>query len=79
VIEANRNCGRATDRGEEAGSETAGRRTGSGYEAPTSGTSGRGTAKFQWLRLGGVDPTVARRRVMFLPGEISLVPERATP
>ncbi len=32
-IEANRNCGRATDRGKEAGSETAGRYTRTGSEA----------------------------------------------
>ena len=32
-IEAERNCGRATDRGKEAPSEIAGRRTEIGYEA----------------------------------------------
>ena len=39
--EANRNCERATDRGKEAGSETAGRRTETGYEASASGASGQ--------------------------------------
>lgn len=37
-----------------------------------SGTSGRGTAKFQMAKAQAiVDPAAARRRVMFLPGEIS--------
>src|SRR6266542_6698747 len=71
ATEANRNCGRATDRGKEAGSETAGRRTGSGYEAPTSGASGQRTVSLDGQGSGGVDPTVVRRRVVFLPGETS--------
>jgi len=40
-IEANRNCGRVTDRGKEAGSETVGRRTGIGYEAESGERAGR--------------------------------------
>ena len=50
-IEANRNCGRATDCGEEAGSETAGRCTRTGSEATPSGASGQTTAKLRWSRL----------------------------
>jgi hypothetical protein len=46
-IEANRNCGRATDRGKEAGSETAGRCTRTGSEAAPSGASGHVTAKLR--------------------------------
>ena len=51
LIEASRNCGRATDRGEEAGSETAGRCTRTAFEATPSGTSGQRTAKLRWSRL----------------------------
>jgi len=46
-IEVNRNCGRATDRAKEAGSETAGRCTRTGSEATPSGASGQGTAKLR--------------------------------
>ncbi len=46
-IEANRNCRRATDCGKEAGSETAGRCTRTGYEAPSSGASRPRTAKLR--------------------------------
>lgn len=45
LIEANRNCARATERGKEAGSEAAGRRTETGYEAKSSGASGQRSAK----------------------------------
>lgn len=46
-IEANRNCVRATERGKEAGSETARLRTEIRYEAASSEASGRGTAKLR--------------------------------
>jgi len=45
--EANRNRVRVTERGKEAGSETAGRRTETGYEAESSGASGQETAKLR--------------------------------
>jgi len=51
LIEANCNCGRATDRGEEAGSETAGRWTRTRYEAAPSGASEQTIAKLRWSRL----------------------------
>ena len=47
LIEANRSCVRATDRGKEAGSETVGRCTRTGYEAAPSGASGPMTAKLR--------------------------------
>lgn len=47
LIEANRNCVRATDRGKEAGSESAGRCTRTGSEAAPSGASGPKTAKLR--------------------------------
>jgi hypothetical protein len=47
LIEANRNCARATERGKEAGSEAAGRRTETGYEAESSGASGPKDAKLR--------------------------------
>ena len=63
----------------EAGREPARRRTGTGYEATPSRTSGQTTAKCLRPRSGGVDPAVVRGRPRVLPGEISRVPERATP
>src|SRR6185369_10233435 len=51
LIEANRNCVRATERGKEAGSETAGRCTRIGSEAASSGTSGQQTAKSRLPKL----------------------------
>ena len=45
VSEAKRNCGRVTDRGEEAWSEAAGRWTKTGYKAVPSRASGHKTAK----------------------------------
>src|SRR2546427_397417 len=63
----------------EAGSETARRRTETGYEAASSRASGHMTAKLSRPRLGDVDPATVRGRSMLLPGEISLAPERATP
>ena len=50
-IEAKRNCGRATDRGEEARSESAGRWTRTRYEALPSGASEQAIAKPRWSRL----------------------------
>jgi hypothetical protein len=35
-------------------------------------------AKLLWSRIDGVDLTVVRRKIAFLPGEISFVPERVT-
>ena len=35
-------------------------------------------AKLLWSRIDGVDLTVVRRRIAFLPGEISFAPERVT-
>jgi len=50
-IEASRNCGRVTDRGKEAGSETAGRCTRIGSEAKPSGASEQLVAKLRWSKL----------------------------
>jgi len=47
LIEANRNCERATDRGKEAGSETVGRCTRTGSEAASSWASEPMIAKLQ--------------------------------
>ena len=44
----------------EAGSETASRRTGTGYQATPSRASGHVTAKLLWPKRGGVDPAVVR-------------------
>src|SRR5690606_17508714 len=49
-IEANRSCGRATNRGKEAGSETAGRCTRTGSEATPGGASEQWVAKLRWSR-----------------------------
>ena len=46
--EEKRNCGRATDRGEEAWIETACRRTETGYEAAEGEASEPLIAKLQW-------------------------------
>lgn len=46
----------------EAGSETASRRTGTGYQATPSRASGQATAKLSWPRRGGVDPAAVRGR-----------------
>ena len=35
-------------------------------------------AKLLWSRIGGVDLTVVRRKIAFLPGDISFAPERVT-
>ena len=51
AIEAKRNCGRATDCGKEAWSETAGRRTETGSEALPIRASGQRTAKLSWSRI----------------------------
>jgi hypothetical protein len=69
--EVKRNCGRATDCGEEARSETASRWTRTGYKALPSRASGPETAKLLWSRRSGVNPAVVRGRSAFLPGEIS--------
>jgi hypothetical protein len=69
--EAKRNCMRATECGEEARSEAAGRWTRTGYEAVLSRASGQRTAKPSWSRRSIVNPAAARRRIAFLPGEIS--------
>jgi hypothetical protein len=71
AIETKRNCGRVTDRGKEAWSETAGRRTETGYKALFIWASGQQTAKLPWSKINGVNPAVARRRVDVLSGEIS--------
>ena len=55
----------------EAGSEIAGRRTETGYEATPTRASGHMTAKLLRPRGGGVDPAVVRGRPEFLPGEVS--------
>jgi hypothetical protein len=51
LIEANRNCRRVTNCGEEAGSEIASRCTRTRLEATPSGTSRHMTAKFRWSKL----------------------------
>jgi len=71
VNEEKRNCGRVTDRGEEAWIETACRRTEIGFEATEGEASGRVTAKLQWPRSSDVDPAVVQRRLVSLPGETS--------
>jgi hypothetical protein len=48
--EAKRNCVRVTERGEEAWSETAGRRTETGYQATPGRASGQETAKLSWSK-----------------------------
>ena len=58
--EVKRNCGRVTDRGEEAWIATAGRWTRTGYEAVPIRASGPMTAKLLWSRVGGVDPAVVQ-------------------
>ena len=40
---------------------------------PGSGASGLRTAKLQWSKRPDVDSAVMRRRLMFLPGETSLL------
>jgi len=49
--EVKRNCGRVTDRGKEAWSETASRWTRTGYEAVPIRASGQQTAKLLWSRI----------------------------
>jgi hypothetical protein len=75
----NRNCGRATDRGEEAGSEVAGRRTETGSEAESIRASGQRTAKLSWpkvrLRKSGGR---ARKGSVLTWGRSRLRLERAT-
>src|SRR5207247_10677205 len=55
----------------EAGSEAAGRRTGTGHEAATPRASGQLTAKPSRPRGGDVNPATVRRRPWLLPGEVS--------
>ena len=62
----------------EARSELAGRRTGNGYKATPTETSGLMTASLKWPRVRRRRSGGVRRRSMSLPGEISLAPERAT-
>ena len=69
--EEKRNCGRATDRGEEAWIEAACRRTEIGFEATECEASEPLVAKPQWPRCSGVDPAVVQRRLVPLPGETS--------
>lgn len=69
--EEKRNCGRVTDRGEEAWIEAACRRTEIGFEATEGGASEHSFAKPQWPRPSGVDPAVVQRRLVSLPGETS--------
>lgn len=69
--EEKRNCGRATDRGEEAWIEAACRRTGIGFEATEGEASEHSVAKPQWPRPPGVNPAVVQRRLVSLPGETS--------
>ena len=66
------NCVRATERGKEAWNESVSRWTRIGYEARRSKASRHITAKLLWPRRNRVDPAVVRRRIAFLPGEISL-------
>ena len=68
---AKRNCARATERGEEAWSETASRWIRTGYEASLIKASRPDSAKPLWSRRGGVNPAVVRRRIAFLPEDIS--------
>src|SRR6476660_9473850 len=58
--EAKCNCGRVTDRGEEAWSESASRCTRIGYKALPSRASGQETAKLLWSRRSGVNPAVVQ-------------------
>ena len=51
VSKVKRNCGRATDRGEEAWSEVAGRWTRTGYRAMPTKASGHDSAKLLWSRV----------------------------
>jgi hypothetical protein len=51
LIEASRNCRRATDCGKEANSEVASRCTRTPSEAMSSGTNRPKTAKFRWSKL----------------------------
>jgi len=60
VNEEKRNCGRATDRGEEAWIETARRRTEIGSEATEGEASEHEFTKLQWPRPSGVDPAVVQ-------------------
>ena len=69
--EANRKGPSVSEGLEEAGSELAGRRTGSRYEATSARASEQIVAKLLWPRAGVVDRTVVRGRPMFLPGETS--------
>jgi len=71
VSEAKRNCGRATDRGEEARSEDVGPMNKNRIEACVDGVSGRLTAKLRWPSSTDVHPVAVHRRWMFLPGETS--------
>jgi hypothetical protein len=73
LIEANRNCRRATNCGEEAGSEIVSRCTRTQSEATSSGMSGPKAAKFRWSRLrrrklGGC----ARKDSVLTWGELAL-------
>ena len=55
----------------EAGSETASRRTETGYEAPSTRASGQSAAKLSRPKGSGVNPAVVRGRRCPLPGETS--------
>ena len=66
------NCVRVTDRGEEVRNESASRLTKSRYEAVSIKASMHINAKLLWSKIDGVDLTVVRRKIAFLPGEISL-------
>lgn len=57
---ANRKVPTARKALKEAGSESASRRTGTGYEAWRAGASGQGTAKLSRPKASHVDPAIAR-------------------
>ncbi len=61
----------------EAWSETATRRTGTGYQAVLTGTSGRVTAKSSSIEGRAVYPAGVRRRLSNLPREICTVSTRS--
>jgi len=56
--EAQRNCVRATERGDEAWSESVNRWTGTGYEAVPGRVSGQENVKLPWPKAQGM-PLVA--------------------
>lgn len=69
--QANRKASAREGALKEAGSETASRRTETGYEAAPTRASGQTTAKPSRPKGSDVDPAAVRRRPRLLPGEIS--------